>query len=195
MPYCKKCGAELPEYAMFCSKCGVENPLSLGEKAYEDEPKDQVSQPIEQTPQPITQENTTLPQAAEQPKDSNNGEAKKPLGVVAWIKENFLPLYVILGVVSIVLLQFSTMTSLSAFGFGVTLGVFAILCALAFFAVGAVKFFTADISANNNKHSTGDIICFALGIIGFVYVLVSSIVVLVAVSDLLESLELFVSSM
>ncbi|MDE6294025.1 MAG: hypothetical protein K2L88_05320 [Clostridiales bacterium] len=66
---------------------------------------------------------------------------------------------------------------------------FAILCAAAFCAVGTIKYFTADIAANNNKHSVSDIICFALGIIVFVYVLVMSIVVLVQVGSALDAMN------
>lgn len=179
MPYCKKCGAELPEYAVFCSKCGVSDPLSRVSKPVEsDTPK--------QTTQNVEQEKSTLPQSAEQPVSNNSGKEKKPLDIIAWIKDNFMPLYVILGVTSIVLLQFSTMIALSVFGFGVALGVLAIICAVAFCAVGGIRFFTADVASNNNKHSSGDIICFALGIIGFIYVLVTSIIALVAINDLLS---------
>lgn len=182
MIYCKKCGAVVPERALFCPKCGVEDPLSRAQNNEENEA-------LEQAIQPAEQENTNLPQSAQQPESVNSGKEKKPLGITAWVKENFMPLFVILGVVSIVLLQFSTIIALSAFVFAVTLGVFAILCALAFCAVGAIRFFTADVAANDNKHSTGDIICFALGIIGFVYVLVTSIVVLVNVKDILDTME------
>lgn len=180
MHYCKKCGATLPEYALFCPKCGVESPISSDKEC------DESAQ--------IKQESTALTQSSNQ-SENKGRSAKNPLSIIAWIKDNFMPLYVILGVVSIVLLQFSTMTSLSVFGFAVTLGVFAILCALAFFAVGAIKFFTANTEVNNNKHSTGNIICFALGIIAFVYVLVTSIVVLIAASDILESVNAFLDAL
>ena len=86
-------------------------------------------------------------------------------------------------------MQFSTTTATSVFGLGVTFAVFAILCAAAFCAVGTIKYFTADIAANNNKHSVSDIICFALGIIVFVYVLVMSIVVLVQVGSALDAMN------
>lgn len=167
MHYCKKCGAVLPEHALFCPKCGVESPLSRGDEYDQNEALDQ--------------ENTALTQSAEQSDSSSSGKSIKLSGVTAWINENFMPLFVILGVVSYVLLQFSTIMALFVYGLGVTLAVLAIICALAFFTVGAIKYFTADVAANGNKHSKSEIICFALGIIGFVYVLFMSISELVAI--------------
>lgn len=189
MAFCTKCGAELLDNAMFCTKCGarvdkVEN--------YAPVQNDYIA-PTQQ-PQPIS-DNQDSQISAPAPAESDGKKAKKQINISGVISNNFMPLYVILGVVSIVLLQFATLMSLSAFGFAVALVVFAILCAIAFCVVGSIKFFSADISQNNNKHTSGDIICFALGIIGLVYVLVTSIVVLVSAKNILDALEAFVAAL
>lgn len=174
MVYCRKCGAEQPKDYIFCTKCGAKL----------DEPSDEIKEHKAAVQYEQPAENDVKPAEASPVASANQ---TKPID---WLKTNFIPLYVILGVVSIVLLQFSTMIAFSALGFGVTLGVFAILCAIAFCAVGVVNFVS-----DGNKHTARDIICLALGIIGFIYVLVTAIVVLKAASDLLDAINALVQIM
>lgn len=189
MAYCKYCGAELPDIANFCTKCGAQNPIEKNAQVNVNSVQTQPVQPAPAQPAPAQ------PQNKVQPADSAPTTKKLVLDAT-WFKENFMALFVILGVVSVVLLQFATMIAFSTFGFGVFLGVLAIICSIAFCAVGVGKYFITDRTATlGKKHSTGDVICFALGIICFVYVLVTTIVVLKTASDLLDVVKYLSSSM
>lgn len=170
MIYCKKCGSEQPDDSAFCTSCG-------------ENLKQTIDVIKEQTPTVVVDEQVNNAETTKK----NASEPQKSFDALNWLKSNFMPLYVILGVVSIVLLQFATMTSLSAFGFAVTLAVFAILCSIVFCAAGTINFFTVK-----GKHSACQTICFAIGIIGFIYVLVTSIVVLKSASDLIDTMNAFV---
>ncbi|MCH5155173.1 MAG: zinc-ribbon domain-containing protein [Clostridiales bacterium] len=202
MPYCKKCGAELPEFAVFCSKCGVKYPVSA---APEDEPEVQQTQEStvtatsapQQPMQPTAAEKPAQQQpkqpAAPTPAPTQNGTQKpKSSGnFKGWFKNNYLPLYVILGVVSVLLLDLTSTVANNTFGLGVTFGIFAILTSIAFCAVGVGKYFVCGSLNENKKHSAADKIFLALGIIIFVYVFISSIVVLKYASDAIEQEEMF----
>lgn len=183
MPYCKRCGAELPEYAVFCSKCGLKYPVS---GAVDDGDYTAPSQPMQivSEQQPMEQNSALQPAApvtqSEKPATSANSD---------WFKNHSMTLYIILGVVSIVLLQFCTQVAYSSFGFGVALGVFAILCAISYCAVGVVKYMING-KTNGKKHTTCDNVCLALGIIGLIYVLFMTIAVLKAAGDLQDAAQL-----
>ncbi|MDE6200957.1 MAG: zinc ribbon domain-containing protein [Clostridiales bacterium] len=187
MPYCKKCGAELPEYAVFCSKCGLKYPVSgaVDDGDYTAPP--QPIQTVEEQTQ-IEQNNEPAPAPATQPAAPLT-QSEKPTPVVnsEWFKNNSMALYIILGVVAIVLQQFCSQIAFYSFGFGVVLGVFGILCAVAFCVVGVVRY-SINGKATGKKHTTCDNVCLALGIICLVYVLFMTIFVLGA-ADSLSSLS------
>ncbi|MDE6028988.1 MAG: zinc-ribbon domain-containing protein [Clostridiales bacterium] len=170
MPYCKKCGEELPEYAVFCTKCGLKYPVSeaSNDGGYADRPQSQ---------QTVVERN----EVEQSVTPTHNGAQSE------WFKNNSLALYIILGVVAYVLLQFCSQIAFSVFGLGVVLGIFAILCAIAFCSVGAIRYAMSG-KANGNKHTTCDVVCLAIGIIGLIYVLFSTIFVLSA-ADGLSSLS------
>lgn len=169
MPYCKKCGAELPEYAVFCSKCGVKYPVS----AVPSDEEDVSVAPVEQKKSDAA---PVIP-SEEKPKKSGQSAA-------GWFKNNSMTLYVILGVITLALIQLSGNMLTLSIGFGITLAVFAIICSIAFLAVAIVKFLLCAHPSEGKKHSTGDAICLALGIIGFFYVLFLAIVVFDTASTL-----------
>ena len=177
MPYCKKCGAELPEYAVFCSKCGVKYPVSADpvEDVYE---SDTPVAPVQTPEQPLPQQSSTPTE--KQPKSTPN--------VAGWFKNNAMVLYVILGVVAVALIQLSGNVVTLSTGFSITLAVFAIMCSLAFLLTAIVKFVVCAHLTDDKKHSAGDIICLALGIIVFVYVLISAIAAIDA-ANMLNDLE------
>ena len=112
MPYCKKCGAELPEFAMFCSKCGIKYPVS--------------SDADDEAPTEEATSNIKAPAVA------TEKQTKTAPNIAGWFKTNAMSLYVILGVISVVLLQLSENVISLSTGFSVTLSVFAIICSVAF---------------------------------------------------------------
>lgn len=187
MPYCKKCGAELPEYAVFCTKCGLKYPVSGADDddnySTQPQPRQTVAEqkPIEQSPAPEQQSNASL-QQSETP--TNTGAQSE------WFKNNSLALYIILGVVSYVLLQFSSQIAFSEFGLGVVLGVFAIMCAIAFCVVGVVRY-VMNGKTTGKKRTTSDNVCLAIGIIGVIYVMFMAIFVLGAANNLYSLAGLF----
>ncbi|MDE5593865.1 MAG: zinc ribbon domain-containing protein [Clostridiales bacterium] len=185
MPYCKKCGTELPEYAVFCTKCGLKYPVS----GMADDGYSASSQPQQTVDEQKSIEQST---AAEQQNVApiQQSETSTPTGTQSeWFKNNSMVLFIILGVVSYVLLQFCSQIAVSAFGFGVVLGVFAILCSIAFCVVGVIRY-SVNGKINANKHTTCDKVCLALGIIGVIYVLFMTICVLAA-ADSLQSVFRF----
>lgn len=190
MVYCSKCGAELPDNAMFCSKCveKVKRNSTQTEETPAVRPSATESTAPAEAQQPV-QNTVTAPAPVPAPAEQTQAKEKKPIDISGMVNRNFLPLYVILGVVSLVLLEFSKLTAFNVFGLGVTFAIVAILCALAFAIVGAIRFFKADTSATGNKHTSGDIICFALGIIAFIFVLVTSIIVLDYAKEFLDAMD------
>ncbi|MDE7107746.1 MAG: zinc ribbon domain-containing protein [Clostridiales bacterium] len=184
MPYCKKCGAELPEYAVFCTKCGLKYPVSgaTDDDNYSEPPQPQQTvaeqKPVVQNTAPEQQNSAPIQQGATPTSTGTQSE---------WFKNNSMALFIILGVVSYVLLQFCSQIAFSAFEFGVVLGVFAILCAIAFCVVGIIRY-VANGKASGKKRSTCDNVCLALSIIGVIYVLFMTIFVLSA-ADSLQSLS------
>ena len=183
MPYCKKCGAELPEYAVFCTKCGLKYPVSGADDddySVSEQPQQTIAEqkPIAQNVEPAPQNPAPIQQS------------KTPTGTQSeWFKNNSMALYIILGIVSYVLLQFCSQIAIAAFGFGVVLGVFAILCAIAFCVIGAIRYMMKG-KTSGNKYTTCDKVCLALGIIGLIYVLFMTICVLSA-ADSLQSIFRF----
>ena len=183
MPYCKKCGAELPEYAVFCSKCGVKYPVSAA-------PEDEITETSQvqntQPVQPTAPQTTPPPQTAAVQTENN----KPSVNVSGWFKNNAMSLYVILGIVTIALIQLSsTVISLSP-GLSITFAVFAIICSVFFCVIGVVKYVVCAHPTDGKKHSTGDVICLALGIIAFVYVLISAIAVIDAANELRKAMDM-----
>lgn len=185
MPYCKNCGAELPEYAVFCTKCGLKYPVSGATTEDYATPQPEQTEaeqkPIVQNTASEQQNNAPIQQSAT---PANSGTQSE------WFKNNFMTLYIILGVVSYVLLQFSSQIAFSSFGFGVVLGVFAIMCAIAFCAVGIIRY-VMNGKILGKKHTTCDNVCLALGIIGVIYVLFMTIFVLGAADSLSSLSSLF----
>lgn len=177
MGYCKKCGYELPDHARFCSKCGTAEPL--GNLSVEpSEPRD----------------NNTTEAAVEKQTLPANTEGNKPStaeGFVKYVTEKFMPLYVILGVTAFVLSQFSTLFMFLSFALGVVIGVFAMIVAIAFCVVGSVKYFGGHKA--DDKRTNSEIICFAVGIIGAVFIIVSTSVLLKYGSDLWNTMEMLSS--
>ncbi|MCH5153730.1 MAG: zinc ribbon domain-containing protein [Clostridiales bacterium] len=173
MPYCKKCGAELPEYAVFCSKCGVKYPVSAAPD--DDIPAEPVQEAYEQSEAPVT---------------PTEKQPKSTLNVTGWFKNYAMALYVILGVVTVALIQLSGSVVTLSTGFSITLAVFAIICSIAFLAVAIVKFVVCAHPIDGKKHSVGDIICLALGIIAFFYVLISAVAVIDAAKEVQDALDL-----
>lgn len=169
MAYCKNCGAELPDNAVFCSKCGIQDPVRAAYDAKES------SAPAQEVTQ---QNNAPVPQTNATTEKTTTG-LSKPANMT-WFKNNFMWLYVIIGVASYMLLQLGTvMIACGALGFGVMLCVLSIMAAIAFCVLGIIRFATADNKATiGRKFSNADIICFALGIMIFLYVFIMAIVVM-----------------
>lgn len=178
MPYCKKCGAELPEYAVFCTKCGLKYPVSGG--TTEDYATPQPEQTVTEQ-KPVVQNRVPEQQ---NPAPIQHGAMNSTGTQSNWFNNNSMTLFIILGVVSYVLLQFCTAV-VNTFGFCVTLGIFAILCAMGFCTIGIIRFV---ISGKNTaqKRTTCDKVCFALGIIILVYVFFMTVAVLKSSSDLYD---------
>lgn len=169
MAYCKNCGAELPEHAVFCSKCGIQNPVSAATEIKESSVPEQTVTKTDKAPVPQTNATT----------EKTTTGSGKPANMT-WFKNNFMWLYVIIGVASYLLLQLGTvMIACGALGFGVMLCVLSIMAAIAFCVLGIIRFATADNRATiGRKFSNADIICFALGIMIFLYVFIMAIVVM-----------------
>ncbi len=168
---CPKCGADMPEHANFCTKCGEK----LGKAPAEQEP---VEQPEQQTV------NSQPPALAEQqqPKQSSF-DVKKVNGFLA---ERFMPTFVIVGVMVWALKELSVLFIYSTYWLGIVLGVFAILFAFVFCMLGIYRYWM--LKSQDGKHTNSDIICFAIGIIAFIFVLVTSIVVMVSGGSLQDIL-------
>lgn len=169
MPYCKKCGAELPEYAVFCTQCGLKYPTT--DEATEG-PAPQSQQTA--TEQKLAEQNSAPEQKPAPMQQGNNNSTGAQS---AWFKNNSMALFIILGVVAYVLLQFSTVMVFMLYGLGVMLGVFAILTAIAFFVIGIIRFVMSGQPAGT-KRNTCDKVCLALSIIGLVYVFFMTICIL-----------------
>ncbi len=171
MPYCKKCGEELPEYAVFCTKCGLKYPVSGAPTEDHAAPSPQQTdveqQPIVQNGSPEQQNPAPIQQG-----DTNTTGTQSP-----WFRNNSMALFIILGIVAYVLLQFSTVMVFKVYALGVLLGVFAILTAIAFCVIGIIRYVMSSKPAGK-KHTTCDNVCFALSIIGVVYVLFMTLFVL-----------------
>ena len=159
---CPKCGAEMPEHANFCTKCGEK----LGKAPAEQKSIEKIEQPTVNSQPPAT--------AEQQPKKSSF-DVKKVNGFLA---ERFMPTYVIVGVITLVLMEFSALFVFSTYWLGIVFGVFAILFAFAFCSLGIYRYLM--LKPQDGKHTNADIICFALGIIAFIFVLITSIIVMVA---------------
>lgn len=186
MPYCKKCGAELPEYAVFCTKCGLKYPVSGAtddDNYAEQQPQQTVAEkkPVVQNTAPEQQNSAPIQPSSTQPNTGAQSE---------WFKNNSMALFIILGIVSYVLLQLCSQIAFSAFAFGVVLGVFSLLCAIAFCVVGIIRY-VMNGKIPNKKHTTCDNVCLALSIIGVIFVLFMVIFVLGAADSLLSLSKLF----
>ena len=169
---CPKCGAEMPEHANFCTKCGEKLGKALAEQ-----------KPVEQTEQQPTV-NSQPPAMAEQqhPKQSAF-DVKKVNGFLA---ERFMPTFVIMGVIAWVLKELSALFIFSTYWLGIVLGVFSILFAFVFCMLGIYRYWM--LKPQDGKHTNADIICFAIGIIAFIFVLITSIVVMVTGGSLQDIL-------
>ncbi|MBD5131673.1 MAG: zinc ribbon domain-containing protein [Clostridiales bacterium] len=157
MANCKHCSQEVPSYAKFCPKCGMADPV--------DNP-------------------TTLPEnppaAAHAPAPAPKAE-KKPLDF-GWFNKSFMVLFVIFGACAFTFMQLcGVYTPLVSFGFGITLGVFALLFALAFLAWGIIRFMLSlgESIEQRKLTRTRDIICLAISIIGFLFVLLMCIAIFI----------------
>lgn len=164
---CPKCGAEMPEHANFCTKCGEK----LGVAPTEQKPVEQAPV-VEQTQQPVVKANPPAVTEQQRPKQSSF-DAKKAND---FLTERFMPMYVITGVLAYVLTQLSALFVLLVSWLSTLLGIFSILCAVLFALLGTVRFLT--FKSKDGKRTNTDIICFAIGIILFLFVLVTNIVVL-----------------
>ena len=97
-------------------------------------------------------------------------------------------LFVIVGVAAYALSQLAAVYISISTGFGIVLGVFAILFAAATLAVAIVRYVAAmhETAELRKKYGMRDNICLAVGIIVFVFVLLTSIALFV-MGDMLSS--------
>ena len=176
MAYCKHCGTEIPDFAKFCPKCGTADPVQVQE----------VQEPPKAEEQPVTvkEEQPTVAQPAQQAQPAAQPAQQKPAAnsdpdVKGWFARNFTIIYVLTGILSYALIELAGGYMAVSEGFCITLGVFAILVALAFALIGIVNFITSlsaspEQRANNRNKS---IIMFTIGIVVFVYVLLMGIAI------------------
>lgn len=174
MVYCTKCGNPVPDNARFCSKCGA----PVGESQQPDATEDAAVQP-----QPRQQQVVAEPR-----------KPKKPIDFGKFNK-HFWPLYIIIGVCSYVLVDLAAAYTGISSGLAITLGVLAIIAALAFCTIGVVRFvaFLKESEENRNKYAVCNVVCMALGIIMLVFVVMMSAVVFKTVSDMSDLTELLSS--
>lgn len=156
MKFCNKCGAQLADEARFCPKCGKAlgaAPISAGANTDSAEPPAAVAEPTKK------ERTTSYPDM---------------------FKKWFWFLYVACGLCSVLLvdLGFKFLWS-GAKGFMIFCGVFAIIAALAFLAVGIInKVLASRAEADEKlKNATRVNVCLAVSCIVFVYVLIGAIAI------------------
>lgn len=171
MAKCRNCGSEIPPYAKFCTKCGISQPIDL------------------------SQEQATATQSAELPQQSvqdaaSTPQPKKPADFT-WFNKNFIILFVIAGVSAYALTELGAAYMGLSVGFGITLCVFALIFASAFLAIGILRFVAAyrESGEVRAKTRTRDVICFALSIIGFLFVFLSCIALFCVAGDYIDAMD------
>lgn len=151
---CEKCEAQVPDNAKFCPKCGA--PIAK-------------PAPVETSASASAQTNEHAPTA-------------KKTDIATAFNKIFWVLFVSLGVTAYLLMEVAGMFILTSRGFSIVLAVFAILTAAGFCAVGIVNK-VLSLSADEQqkaKHAVRNNICFAVGIILFVAVLLGCIALFAA---------------
>ncbi len=194
MAYCKQCGANIPEYAKFCPKCGMANPVEAVQQASDEPtvkpvvPQSEATPPVQQPArEPQYSDNSVPPQQQPVIQQQASQQPPKPLDFT-WFNSHFMLLFVIVGVVAYALSQLAAVYISISTGFGIVLGVFAILFAAATLAVAIVRYVAAmhETAELRKKYAMRDNICLAVGIIVFVFVLLTSIALFV-MGDMLSS--------
>ena len=194
MAYCKQCGANIPEYAKFCPKCGMANPVEAVQPASDEPtvkpvvPQSEATPPVQQpVPAPQYSDNSVPPQQQPVIQQQASQQPPKPLDFT-WFNSHFMLLFVIVGVAAYALSQLAAVYISISTGFGIVLGVFAILLAAATLAVAIVRYVAAmrETAELRKKYAMRDNICLAVGIIVFVFVLLTSIALFV-MGDMLSS--------
>lgn len=204
MAFCKNCGTQIPDVAKFCPKCGMATlpaPAKQPEQVVEtvqppappiqplQQPEQQTQnvqqpqQPVQQSAKPPVQYSQPQPQQSQQPKPP-----RKPADFT-WFNDHFMLLFVISGAIAFVLNELSAAYLAVSTAFAVVLAVFAILIAGGFLAVAIVRVIASlkENKEDRKKYSRRDNICLALGIIVFVFVIMSAVVVFYSVSKINDS--------
>lgn len=165
MPFCKKCGNQIPDEAKFCSKCGTSQNASKpsARKA-----------PAKKDSEEIASE-TAVEGIERDPAQKREQSAAD----YDFIVRNYAIVYTVLGLMSYVLMTLgATYIGLSQ-TFGVILCVFAIIAAVAFLMWGLLRF---SFIGKKSDRSARDGIYLAVSIIGFVFVIMSCIAIFIAIS-------------
>lgn len=214
MAFCKNCGTQIPDIAKFCPKCGMatspasaKQPDQVVETVQPPAPPIQpLQQPAQQPVQPVqnvqpqqppvqqpVQQPVQYAQPTQQPMQYTQPTPppqqpkppKKPVDFT-WFNNHFILLFVIGGAIAFVLNELSAAYLAVSTAFAVVLAVFAILFACGFLAVAIVRIIASlkESKEERKKHSLRDNICIALGIIVFVFVLMSAVVVFYTVSEI-----------
>lgn len=189
-----------PRIRKFCSKCGGASPVMLtdGTSAANQnagatggaKPSNRQKQPAAQ---PIAAEQMQQEDYyAEPPATNDNVKPQKKSIDSEWFNRRFIALFVIGGLLAFGLSELAMIyisTDVSN-GFGITLAVFALIFAISTVVLSVVKFFVTTPKSEKGR-TNGEIICFAVGIIIFVYVLLSSIAAFAAKSAVSEMVDFF----
>lgn len=210
MAFCKNCGTQIPDIAKFCPKCGMatssaqaRQPEQVVETVQPPAPPIQpLQQPAQQPVQPVqnvqpqqppvqqpVQQPVQYAQPTQQPVQNVQSQQpkppKKPVDFT-WFNNRFILLFVIGGAIAFVLNELSAAYLAVSTAFAVVLAVLAILVAGGFLAVAIVRIIASfkESKEERKKHSLRDNICIALGIIVFIFVLMSAVVVFYTVSEI-----------
>lgn len=187
MAKCKNCGANIPDYSKFCQKCGMA--VVIEKKEVDRNSNIEKQKQVKQSPTEQSQEKAVA---------NNNRPDNQPYAAKAiiidfkWFNENFWPLYVAIGLVSYVLMQIAAQllgaqTVLSSYVMGMFLDVLAIISVSAFLVIGVLRYsFSDKRNPQTGKRMTADTICLIVAIIAFVYIVISSVIVMAIGSELHE---------
>ncbi len=186
---CDSCGANIPDGAKFCPKCGkatvnkVVQPQPQPEAAVQQPKTVEPNLEAAVTPQPTA---SAAPTPAAQPSVQKSGNSAMAF---SWISKHFWGLFVAMGALAYLLMEISSLYVQVSATFSIVLGVFAIIFACAFAAVGILNKVASVYGDQKDKgaHTTRDNVCLIVSLILFVIVLLGSIAIFNICSDILES--------